>query len=211
MRGADSMCRCASDTYAGPSPRARGRPPGGAGWPALRRTIPACAGPTHRSVSPPPGWTDHPRVRGADPPIQIPGRLQQGPSPRARGRRPRWLDRASLAGTIPACAGPTTWSGTSPWPTRDHPRVRGADARRTVARLTPSGPSPRARGRRAQSARFVELARTIPACAGPTRRPQLPVGWGRDHPRVRGADSSRWRRSSPTRGPSPRARGRPHQ
>ena len=94
------------------------------------------------------GLEDHPRVRGADVPAHDTGSGLGGPSPRARGRlwskgRPSLLD-----GTIPACAGPTAGRKSPGTGQADHPRVRGADPLSGNGLLVPTGPSPRARGRR---------------------------------------------------------------
>ena len=88
-----------------------------------------------------------------------------------------------------------------------HPRVRGEHASPTRRVISGPGPSPRARGTRAQGAGPAGGGGTIPACAGNTPS-WLEVrcsGW--DHPRVRGEHQPKERHTVPLRGPSPRARG----
>src|SRR5690606_36425469 len=92
-------------------------------------TIPACAGPTSHTQQIQAAVTDHPRVRGADDETTKVQDLSEGPSPRARGRRPRPCPGRDAYRTIPACAGPTRDSPVAIPAARDHPRVRGADIR----------------------------------------------------------------------------------
>src|SRR4051812_34765365 len=71
------------------------------------------------------------------------------------------------------------------------------------------GPSPRARGARAQDVRGVPDRGTIPACEGSTtNRLRTPPG-SRDHPRVRGEHVVGLGDLLVFAGPSPRARGAP--
>ena len=84
----------------------------------------------------------------------------------------------------------------------------GANAASTTGRVTASEPSPRARDRLRLAGDDGRPARTIPACAGPTRPKSGAATPGRDHPRVRGADWDGVEAADPYRGPSPRARGR---
>ena len=87
-------------------------------------------------------------------------------TPHERGALSKPTVLLDSLGIIPACAGSTTTTTWTSWPTRDHPRMRGEHP--SVARI--GGP----------------LAGIIPACAGSTAqgfRPRLSV-W--DHPRMRG-------------------------
>ncbi|SDP94094.1 hypothetical protein SAMN05421507_12328 [Lentzea jiangxiensis] len=172
----------------GPSPRARG-----ARHPRRHRrlpagTIPACAGSTPAMSRPSSTAWDHPRVRGEHRPAWRISASRPGPSPRARGAQCLAQRGVALAGTIPACAGSTP--GRARRPPRDHPRVRGEHTLNALCRLVAHGPSPRARGAPLHPLRTLLRLRTIPACAGSTRRHC--TGWGgtRDHPRVRGEHTS---------------------
>jgi len=86
-------------------------------------------------------------VRGADEMAPLHQTDVKGASPRARGRR--GLGHLGPGGgrSIPACAGPTDEFGAEAVVTREHPRVRGADASPSSANVCLLGASPRARGR----------------------------------------------------------------
>ncbi len=129
----------------GSSLRARGALEAGAGTPASRGLIPACAGSTStmclacaicgahprvrgEHVDEPPGHRAggaHPRVRGEHGRCQASACPSWGSSPRARGARRRQGRAAVPAGLIPACAGSTDachFPSVARWA---HPRVRG--------------------------------------------------------------------------------------
>ncbi len=179
----------------GPSPRARG-----AGDRPVRRspvggTIPACAGSSPSRSGRRTRSRDHPRVRGE----QLSGAEDvdagHGPSPRARGAVQRPVELATELRTIPACAGSSSLRGRCPSPVRDHPRVRGEQARSPTSRPRLRGPSPRARGADGRLPVPVHARRTIPACAGSRRRHRCRPPSPLDHPRVRGEQrqTRQWR------------------
>ncbi len=212
MRGADFKVHMRAWIDTGPSSHARGRPHRRAGRPGPARTIPACAGPTAAQLACLAGLADHPRMRGADSPELVADALAQGPSPPARGRRDLGDAGHLPLGTIPACAGPTLAGAAHTRWTTDHPRMRGADSfSASIPRLL-EGPSPHARGRQGDSDERPRVARTIPACAGPTC-PWWAIQQGvSDHPRMRGADIHPAVTAALGEGPSPHARGRrPHR
>ena len=111
-------------------------------------------------------------------------------------------------GSIPACAGPTGEVVGARQAGRVHPRVRGADLRSQKHEKGALGPSPRARGRPALRVVAEALARSIPACAGPTGSPKMATCGKKVHPRVRGADFIASVEAFNPGGPSPRAGGR---
>mgnify|MGYP000739254638 CR=1 FL=1 len=76
----------------GPSPRARGAPPGGGANPGVLGTIPACAGSTVACRELRRQYGDHPRVRGEHSSAVALMVTSTGPSPRARGA-PHLTDR----------------------------------------------------------------------------------------------------------------------
>ncbi len=150
---------------------------------------------------------DHPRVRGE----QMHGRNceppSEGSSPRARGAAGREHQHPPLAGIIPACAGSRSRLrrvGSRP---RDHPRVRGEQARSASDGSASRGSSPRARGAAHPRRPAAHDPGIIPACAGSrvSSRPTYPER--PDHPRVRGEQSLTLSRGSILIGSSPRARG----
>ena len=176
----------------------------------MGRNIPACAGKTSLenlfSLSIP----EHPRVRGENSvggscfPVYI------GTSPRARGKPFHHLRRGGGVRNIPACAGKTDGTVFIPVLPEEHPRVRGENLIIESHKLSPSGTSPRARGKRMATAWYASLLRNIPACAGKTI-----WAWGQcfenqEHPRVRGENIGAKILSVISGGTSPRARGK-HQ
>ncbi len=204
--GAGSAKRLIGVGY-GPSPRARGSQVRDVALHVDRRSIPACAGEPARRCRGAFGSSVHPRVRGGAqqrhdglPPLL-------GPSPRARGSRPRRNGRADARGSIPACAGEPPLPGWPDPPDRVHPRVRGGAPRGRMRTPARCGPSPRARGSPGKALDLRTRDGSIPACAGE------PVGRLGDlrcttvHPRVRGGAEWEYAARAGQGGPSPRARG----
>ncbi len=165
----------------GPSPRARGSPPGRAGGLRARRSIPACAGLTGSHPAGTAATAVHPRVRGAHrSPSWGPG-TSSGPSPRARGSRVLLVLGEGDVRSIPACAGLTSYrahgkssnavhprvrgahsrSSSACCSAAVHPRVRGAHSALTRAASRATGPSPRARGSRLTT--WEDAGRYLPA------------------------------------------------
>ncbi len=193
----------------GPSPRARGSHgsdrrggPGG-------RSIPACAGLTSSASCTRSCGAVHPRVRGAHRAGVPKEAIYTGPSPRARGSRPRPGLPRRPGRSIPACAGLTRGARALPVRRPVHPRVRGAHASSTAVIESRAGPSPRARGSRARGRGAARSRRSIPACAGLTAESGRAAAGDAVHPRVRGAHIVLACWVLVEVGPSPRARGSP--
>ncbi len=132
----------------------------------------------------------------------------RGSSPHARGRGsglPRVVGRLRI---IPACAGQRFRVRPRALTIRDHPRMRGAEARAPRMPTSSAGSSPHARGRGSTATRRAPSRRIIPACAGqrPRSRRRCCPRW--DHPRMRGAEGGRRRGGRCACGSSPHARGR---
>src|SRR2546423_1100496 len=89
-----------------------------------------------------------------------------GPSPRARGTAEVNGIGLPARRTIPACAGNSPPTTTTPSPNWDHPRVRGEQTTLARDRLPSAGPSPRARGTEPLAVIGDGTLGTIPACAG---------------------------------------------
>ena len=147
VRGADPPQDVDVKPCAGSSPRARGRLLRVVAAGDVAGFIPACAGETSaarcRRAS---SWV-HPRVRGGDGRKAVSVTLDQGSSPRARGRRRAVVADREHQGFIPACAGETSCSDRSATPATVHPRVRGGDREQFGRQGDVEGSSTRARGR----------------------------------------------------------------
>ena len=130
-----------------------------------------------------------------------------GSSPRARGTLSAASCSPRKGRIIPACAGNTVCGLPVTLFFRDHPRVRGEHGSSDLAPSGSSGSSPRARGTRDQSVRFVPEFGIIPACAGNTLVAPAQSATPRDHPRVRGEHRPGCGARAVTQGSSPRARG----
>ena len=95
----------------------------------------------------------------------------------------------------------------TPWASRAHPRLRGADRFFHVVLCYPVGSSPLTRGGQRTSRPREFCEGLIPAYAGRTdlvyHLPRSPLA----HPRLRGADLYPWRGDSDRRGSSPLTRG----
>ncbi len=173
------------------------------------RSIPAGAGETHHGIASRLDGRVDPRGCGGDAWVISPSAAARGRSPRVRGRRLKNGETGVMYRSIPAGAGETP---ARPYPRRHatvDPRGCGGDNRATRRSPTPSGRSPRVRGRH-HALIMRRLAHgSIPAGAGETpRRGCNRASTGVD-PRGCGGDT----RFAPTIrvpvGRSPRVRGRP--
>ncbi len=130
--------------------------------------------------------------------------------PRMRGEHRDVSDLGfSLTGSSPHARGTLTFPSMKLLIRAVHPRMRGEHKRLGIPMGAPYGSSPHARGTHADSGRFHELPRFIPACAGNTMfsgmtSPSRPV-----HPRMRGEHRCALLESIVLRGSSPHARGTP--
>src|SRR5690606_38027839 len=102
---------------------------------------------------------------------------------------------------------PPVWG--SPSRLREHPRVRGDDVIVPEYQVAGTGTPPRARGRRAAGTPDRISWWNTPACAGTTVLKRARRWPEREHPRVRGDDSTRNICATSPGGTPPRARGRP--
>ena len=208
-RGAANAESSASREAKGPSPLARGSRSSaslGTGW---RGSIPARAGqppgaPRTRSTR-----RVHPRSRGAARSGALARIVDQGPSPLARGSRQSARQRFSPRGSIPARAGQPTPHLPKPDAEGVHPRSRGAAAYDRGQSIGEGGPSPLARGSQDELTAAAADKGSIPARAGQPLKSDRGSTTGRVHPRSRGAATLCSGCASPTRGPSPLARGSP--
>ncbi len=172
-------------------------------------SIPACAGETRsRPVPYRPRWVD-PRVCGGDGFDWDYFATLTGRSPRVRGRPIKSHTDASMAGSIPACAGETHCIQMETHQEEVDPRVCGGDDCSAGFAPEPMGRSPRVRGRRGARSDVLALAGSIPACAGETPRRSAVSAPLEVDPRVCGGDGLDHRVNQHPIGRSPRVRGRP--
>ena len=152
---------------------------------------------------------DHPRVRGENLKlVRIPA-CAEGSPPRARGKHLSVTWHAAGGRITPACAGKTLLEFGHVNRDGDHPRVRGENQKWLHIIPKVVGSPPRARGKLVVAALLWVCQRITPACAGKTTTPMQSRSSLRDHPRVRGENSSIRTASSCIRGSPPRARGKP--
>ena len=131
-----------------------------------------------------------------------------GSSPRGRGKRRARSPAVRRARLIPAWAGKTSLNSVRLNVPPAHPRVGGENAREELVTEASDGSSPRGRGKRESRPDQLIVDRLIPAWAGKTqdgspRRMGIPA-----HPRVGGENSTRRELTRPSRGSSPRGRGK---
>ena len=130
--------------------------------------IPAYAGSTSRRTAPRTRPRDHPRIRGEHSILYWAGWKFTGSSPHTRGARKVKIFNPACNGIIPAYAG-STWSRRSrPWPTRDHPRIRGEHFILGEPAKRRMGSSPHTRGALRLHLANNALQGIIPAYAGST-------------------------------------------
>ena len=175
-----------------------------AGW---NRFIPARAGNTvaqvvERLVSP-----VHPRSRGEHSVREFHMSRRPGSSPLARGTQPTPRTIPMSGRFIPARAGNTSGSHTTPSTSTVHPRSRGEHPPKMSGNQQGSGSSPLARGTRAHPGRERPLRRFIPARAGNTTRAISVSDRSSVHPRSRGEHPYAAEVFSAHAGSSPLARG----
>ena len=152
--------------------------------------------------------TAHPRVGGENTEADVIRNTASGSSPRGRGKHqprrlcPEWL------GLIPAWAGKTPGSFSSPRRLWAHPRVGGENPFPRAVCAWPSGSSPRGRGKLLYDSKRRGEPRLIPAWAGKTCSWSCPRARSRAHPRVGGENIDHERVRFNAAGSSPRGRGK---
>ncbi len=202
------MFDCQLGYALGPSPRTRGKPCSNRSGSTWCGAIPAYAGET--PIRPPSRLIveGHPRVRGGNGFAWGRQVLQQGPSPRTRGKRQRDAQDHARLGAIPAYAGETARAWAERSRSRGHPRVRGGNLCLQIPADEGQGPSPRTRGKHGHGGRRRRRRGAIPAYAGETHRQSSDAHLQRGHPRVRGGNSTALPNCAASKGPSPRTRGK---
>ena len=210
-RGENIRAGIALSLLRGSSPLTRGKPAPRATLASRARLIPAHAGKTVY------GWETlsivqaHPRSRGENPcPLSRRGR-PHGSSPLTRGKLDRVHALLLRYRLIPAHAGKTPRPHAHPTTGRAHPRSRGENRQLAPVGKSRRGSSPLTRGKPPLYSTFTARRRLIPAHAGKTMNDALASVKGTAHPRSRGENYTRARRTRPTGGSSPLTRGKPHE
>ena len=210
LRGGSLSPMLKAEHERGPSPPARGKHHRPLRRDPRGRSIPACAGEAASlCVMALKIWV-HPRLRGGSPSLTSRAAVIPGPSPPARGKPASRSPDLFSTGSIPACAGEALRHAGTDDAGRVHPRLRGGSDRLLGGHDPDPGPSPPARGKHYSYVSPDGATGSIPACAGEaTRRPRLRHG-RRVHPRLRGGSLGVCVIDDHPYGPSPPARGKPH-
>ena len=209
MGGENSKLQAALNREVGSSPRGRGKLFAISYNSVYGRLIPAWAGKTGQSSDGARRLRAHPRVGGENGLQHAQVTLQEGSSPRGRGKLVGVLLRTSGQRLIPAWAGKTVPASISARRRWAHPRVGGENLRLGRHHAVVRGSSPRGRGKPESKRPVHEDARLIPAWAGKT----CASGWTSltawAHPRVGGENIGASWLPTIVKGSSPRGRGKP--
>ena len=193
----------------GSSPLTRGKPMMSSIslWPV--GLIPAHAGKTRGQDRQGSASVAHPRSRGENQPRLGAFSSETGSSPLTRGKRADPVGRKRCPGLIPAHAGKTKRPPETPTKKGAHPRSRGENPGGHEYRHTWQGSSPLTRGKRCRASCPFARSGLIPAHAGKTLQRSPRHDHQRAHPRSRGENTRRPRRSARAAGSSPLTRGKP--
>ena len=148
-------------------------------------------------------------MRGEYIPVLAPPPPAKGSPPLARGIPPIDPHRTKDGRITPACAGNTRENVRRITSSGDHPRLRGEYQLRRKLQEVALGSPPLARGIHLDFLDFVRAVRITPACAGNTLSPKNKGRQTEDHPRLRGEYKERAKKSRPSWGSPPLARGIP--
>ena len=131
----------------------------------------------------------------------------EGLSPRVRGNLKRRKRREHREGSIPACAGESSFSSIFSMPSRVYPRVCGGISILLDYVDSAKGLSPRVRGNPAGGPLRARYQGSIPACAGESALHRASGGLARVYPRVCGGINNTLDSDATFIGLSPRVRG----
>ena len=207
-RGENMKHKASSASVTGSSPLTRGKLWRGSNDAAQPRLIPAHAGKTVSSGWNVAGGQAHPRSRGENSLTPWHLRKQTGSSPLTRGKRDAAVHVGSDHRLIPAHAGKTDSRRRTGQMCRAHPRSRGENFLAAVRAERGAGSSPLTRGKHRRRCPHATAGGLIPAHAGKTWNwPRAGIVFAA-HPRSRGENYTRARRTRPTGGSSPLTRGK---
>ena len=172
------------------------------------RNIPAYVGKTIAGRPSDLREAEHPRVCGENGVTHWRKNLEQGTSPRMRGKLPTLVRASGAWRNIPAYAGKTMPMIRTSTGWEEHPRVCGENGLTITWGRTNLGTSPRMRGKLLFQGRIDRISRNIPAYAGKTLYGNPRGHYCQEHPRVCGENRICDCCSSPMAGTSPRMRGK---
>ena len=186
----------------------RGKPRSSTRRSPTLRIIPAHAGQTSDYFSSEIISSDHPRACGANFATRVGSQLQNGSSPRMRGKLEVKEFKSTATRIIPAHAGQTSTLGMTVVRPSDHPRACGANFATLVGSQLQNGSSPRMRGKLEVKEFKSTATRIIPAHAGQTVCGACSTSVATDHPRACGANGKISSKTMVRTGSSPRMRGK---
>ena len=196
-------------TFAGSSPRGRGKPHCEAEACERVRLIPARAGKTR-------DWSTnvfeeaaHPRAGGENPFRMSAVDTPAGSSPRGRGKQAGLGGDEARLRLIPARAGKTRWRALRSRAAAAHPRAGGENRTGGAGVFVAAGSSPRGRGKLDGRPGDRWHQGLIPARAGKTMKRSRRMNASRAHPRAGGENGRLHGLDEEGAGSSPRGRGKP--
>ena len=209
--GGNSAAACPTCGHDGPSPLARGKRFCRTFLLAYAGPIPARTGETTWATTR--AWPPraHPRSHGGNFFAAKSGAIRSGPSPLARGKLRDALLVMEGHGPIPARTGETPSHFRTKSTNRAHPRSHGGNDQDGHQQHAVRGPSPLARGKRAEGG--IDLGRQgpIPARTGETYASRNAWSSSGAHPRSHGGNVHGQPHQRAFDGPSPLARGKLHR
>ena len=203
------MLRRIGRPWLGLSPRVRGKPLVPAIYRAADGPIPASAGETWRK---PTGfWLKraYPRECGGNADGKMALEVEQGLSPRVRGKHVAARHGPIAPGPIPASAGETSSFVSRILTGWAYPRECGGNQRLASVCRAQWGLSPRVRGKPRAGRGAGPAGGPIPASAGETEIVRLIKQFQRAYPRECGGNPTGWHSATDRWGLSPRVRGKP--
>ncbi len=156
-----------------------------------RRSTPTCVGRTTGERSRCRGTSEHPHVRGEDRFGSCNIAPSYGAPPRAWGGHQADQDHTAECRSTPTCVGRTAQACPHRQPPLEHPHVRGEDVTMSAIFIAFTGAPPRAWGGQPAPGGERPVRRSTPTCVGRTQSTRDTTSCAKEHPHVRGEDTSR--------------------
>ena len=135
-------------------------------------------------------FKDHPRIRGTNYKACTSEEECLGSSPHTRDKFGKVYEKYGEVRIIPAYAGQILGADVEEVAPRDHPRIRGTNSANQYAVKASMGSSPHTRDKSITFFQSVFILGIIPAYAGQILGADVEEVAPRDHPRIRGTNSS---------------------